>query len=188
MKSATLSCALCILSATAISTFSASFFFSAITPTRRSSSDFVLLNAFCASFKLIVADFNCASSESSFFCASSNKLLFSASQFSRISALVLSWSSVLVEIAERIISSSKLSPSTYFPATFRNSFSNFSAAEFEQWHAVSILHIISSTGIAPRNSLKVLYSARVTPLVLYVVQESEEKTIFLTISRGLFNW
>ena len=188
MKSATFSRAFCILSATAISTSSASFSFFAMIPARRSSSDFVWLNASCASVKLTVADFNWASSESRFFCASANKLLFSASQSVRMSAFVLSWSSALAEIAERIISSSKLSPSTYFQTMFKNSFSNSLAVELEQWHAVSILNIISSTGIALRKSLKVLYSARVKPLVLYVAHEIEAETIFFTISSGLFNW
>ena len=159
-----------------------------MTPARRSSSNLVLLNASFASIKLTVADFNWASSEPSFFWASANKLLFSASQSVRMSAFILSWSSVLAEIAERIISSSKLSPSTYFQTTFRNSSSNSLAAELEQRHAVSILHVMSSTGIEPRKSLKVLYSARINPLVLYVPQEIEEKTIFFTISSGLFNW
>ena len=90
MKSAACSRAFCILSATATSTSSASFSFSAMTPARRSSSNLVLLNASCASIKLTVADFNWASSESSFFWASANKLLFSASQSVRMSAFILS--------------------------------------------------------------------------------------------------
>ena len=166
MKPAAFLRAISILSATAASTSSASFSFSAITLESLSSSSLVLLKASWASVKLVLTDSSLALSKSSSLWASVSKSLCSASQSARIRAFVLSCSSELAEIAERITSSSRLSPSTYFQTILRNSFKSSFATESEQRHSASILCTISSTGIAPRKSLKLLYSARVYPLVL----------------------
>ena len=88
-------------------------------------------------------------------------------------------------VAERI-QKARENAADFIASMFRNSSSSSFAAGLEQWHAAPILYVISSIGIAPMKSLNVLYSARITSLVLYAFQEIDLKTIFLTISSGLF--